>query len=149
MYRVLTLALVLLSTLALAQKAPTGTVNVLTRQNDNQHTGQNLQETILTPTNVNSGSFGRIFSYPVDGQLYAAPLYVQNLTMAQGGVHNVVFVATEYDSIYAFDADSATTNPAPLWHTNFRILLAWLPCRARKDPVSASCSRSSESLRRR
>ena len=50
MYRVLTLALVLLSTLALAQKAPTGTVNVLTRQNDNQHTGQNLQETILTPT---------------------------------------------------------------------------------------------------
>jgi hypothetical protein len=119
MYRVLTLAFVLLSTLALAQKAPTGTVNVLTRQNDNQHTGQNLQETILTPTNVNSGSFGKIFGYPVDGQLYAAPLYVQNLTMAQGGVHNVVFVATEYDSIYAFDADSATTNPAPLWHTNF------------------------------
>ena len=106
MYRVLTLALVLLSTLALAQKAPTGTVNVLTRQNDNQHTGQNLQETILTPTNVNSGSFGKIFSYPVDGQIYAEPLYVQNLTMAQGGVHNVVFVATEYDSIYAFDADS-------------------------------------------
>jgi|CZKD01.1.fsa_nt_gi hypothetical protein len=119
MYRVLTLALVLMSTLALAQKAPTGTVNVLTRHNDNAHTGQNLQETILTPTNVNSGSFGKIFSYPVDGQVYAEPLYVQNLTMAQGGVHNVVFVATEYDSIYAFDADSATINPAPLWHTNF------------------------------
>jgi len=108
-----------MSTLALAQKAPTGTVNVLTRHNDNAHTGQNLQETILTPTNVNSGSFGKIFSYPVDGQVYAEPLYVQNLTMAQGGVHNVVFVATEYDSIYAFDADSATINPAPLWHTNF------------------------------
>ena len=83
MYRVLTLALILLSTFALAQKAPTGTVNVLTRQNDNQHTGQNLQETILTPTNVNSGSFGKVFSYPVDGQIYAEPLYVQNLTMAK------------------------------------------------------------------
>jgi len=119
MYRVLTLALVVLSTFALAQKAPTGTINVLTRQNDNQHTGQNLQETILTPTNVNSGSFGKIFSYPVDGQIYAEPLYVQNLTMATGGVHNVVFVATEYDSIYAFDADSAALNPNPLWHVNF------------------------------
>lgn len=119
MHRPLTLALVLLSTLTFAQKAPTGTVNVLTRQNDNQHTGQNLQETILTPTNVNSGSFGKLFSYPVDGQIYAEPLYVQNLTMATGGVHNVVFVATEYDSIYAFDADSATLNPKPLWHTAF------------------------------
>src|SRR6266567_514622 len=119
MYRLCTLALVLLSSFALAQKAPAGSVNVLTRQNDNQHTGQNLQETILTPANVNSGSFGKIFSYFVDGQIYAEPLYVQNLTMAQGGVHNVVFVATEYDSIYAFDADSAALNPKPLWHTNF------------------------------
>src|SRR5579863_3023534 len=117
MYRRLSLALIVLSTFAVAQ--PTGTVNVLTRHNDNQHTGQNLQETILTPTNVNSGSFGKIFSYPVDGQIYAEPLYVQNLTMAAGGVHNVVFVATEYDSVYAFDADSAASNPAPLWHVNF------------------------------
>lgn len=113
------LTLVLLSAWALAQKAAPGTVNVLTRQNDNQHTGQNLQETILTPTNVNSGSFGKLFSYPVDGQIYAEPLYVSNLTMAQGGVHNAVFVATEYDSIYAFDADNATLNPNPLWHVNF------------------------------
>jgi hypothetical protein len=119
MYRLLTFALVLLSTLAFAQKGPTGAVNVLTRQNDNQHTGQNLQETILTPTNVNSGSFGKLFHYPVDGQIYAEPLYVSNLTMAQGGVHNVAFVATEYDSIYAFDADSAALNPSPLWHVNF------------------------------
>jgi hypothetical protein len=119
MFRHLTLAVLLASTLAFAQNAPTGTVNVLTRQNDNQHTGQNLHETILTPTNVNSGSFGKVFSYPVDGQIYAAPLYVSGLTMAQGGVHNVVFVATEYDSVYAFDADSAATNPAPLWHVNF------------------------------
>jgi len=119
MRRVLILALVLLSTLAFTSKAPAGTVNVLTRQNDNQHTGQNLQETILTPSNVNSGSFGKLFSYPVDGQVYAEPLYVQGLTMATGGVHNVVFVATEYDSVYAFDADSAALNPNPLWHVNF------------------------------
>jgi hypothetical protein len=118
MRRTLTLALILLSTFTFAQM-PTTSVNVLTRSNDNQHTGQNLQETILTPTNVNPGTFGKLFSYPVDGQVYAEPLYVQGLTMAQGGVHNVVFVATEYDSIYAFDADSASLNPTPLWHTNF------------------------------
>lgn len=119
MHRKLTLAFLLLSTFAFSQNSPTGTVNVLTRENDNQHTGQNLLETILTPANVNSGSFGKVFSYPVDGQVYAEPLYVSSLTMAQGGVHNVVFVATEYDSVYAFDADSAALNPKPLWHVNF------------------------------
>ncbi len=115
MYRRLTLALIVLSTFASAQTS----VNVLTRHNNNAHTTQNLQETILTPTNVNSNSFGKLFSYPVDGQVYAEPLYVQGLTMAAGGVHNVVFVATEYDSVYAFDADSAALNPTPLWHVNF------------------------------
>jgi hypothetical protein len=114
MHRKLTLALIFLSTFSFAQ-----TVNVLTRHNNNQHTTQNLQETILTTANVNSGSFGKLFSYPVDGQIYAEPLYVQGLTMATGGVHNVVFVATEYDSVYAFDADSAALNPNPLWHVNF------------------------------
>jgi hypothetical protein len=114
MHRKLTLALIFLSTFSFAQ-----TVNVLTRHNNNAHTTQNLQETILTPANVNSGSFGKLFSYPVDGQIYAEPLYVQGLTMATGGVHNVVFVATEYDSVYAFDADSAALNPNPLWHVNF------------------------------
>ena len=119
MHRLPIFTLVLLSAFAVAQTVPAGSVNVLTRQNDNQHTAQNLHETILTPANVNSGSFGKVFSYFVDGQIYAEPLYVQNLTMAQGGMHNVVFVATEYDSIYAFDADSAALNPKPLWHTNF------------------------------
>jgi len=108
-----------------AQKAPekqtpTGaTLNVLTRQNDNQHTGQNLQETILTTANVNSGSFGKLFSYPVNGQVYAQPLYVQNVSIPSKGTHNVVYVATENDSVYAFDADSETKNPNPLWSTSF------------------------------
>jgi hypothetical protein len=99
--------------------APAAAVNVLTRQNDNQHTGQNLQETILTTANVNSGSFGKLFSYPVDGQLYAQPLYVQNVVIPSKGTHNVVYVATENDSVYAFDADSEKKNPSPLWHASF------------------------------
>jgi hypothetical protein len=102
------------------RQTPTGTtVNVLTRQNDNQHTGQNLQETILTTANVNSGSFGKLFSYPVNGQIYAQPLYVQNVSIPSKGTHNVVYVATENDSVYAFDADSETKNPNPLWSTSF------------------------------
>src|ERR1700716_2666094 len=111
----------LVSAPAVAQKtpevhAPSGTaVNVLTRQNDNQHTGQNLQETILTPANVNSGSFGKLFSYPVDGQIYAQPLYVPNVVIPAKGTHNVVYVATENDSVYAFDADSEKANTSPLW----------------------------------
>jgi hypothetical protein len=115
----------LISTLAAAQTTPAApassgpTVNVLTRQNDNQHTGQNLQETILTTANVNSGSFGKLFSYPVDGQIYAQPLYVQNVGIPSKGTHNVVYVATENDSVYAFDADGETKNPNPLWHAAF------------------------------
>jgi len=93
-------------------------VNVLTWHNDNGHTGQNLQETILTPGNVNSAKFGKLFSYPVDGMIYAQPLYVQGVTI-NGAVHNVTYVATENDTVYAFDADSATLNPLPLWQTSF------------------------------
>ncbi len=123
MYRLLAFGLILVSTLSFAQTAvekpvPASTVNVLTRQNDNQHTGQNLQETILTPANVNSTTFGKVFSYPVDGQIYAQPLYVQGVTIG-GVVHNVVYIATENDSVYAFDADSAKSNTKPLWHTSF------------------------------
>lgn len=107
-----TLTIVSLSSGAAAQ------VNVLTWHNDNGHTGQNLQETILTPANVNSANFGKLFSYPVDGQIYAQPLYVQGVTI-KGSTHNVVYVATENDSVYAFDADSATLNPNPLWKAVF------------------------------
>ena len=98
---------------------PSAPVSVLTRQNDNQHTGQNLQETILTSTNVNPGSFGKIFSYPVDGQVWAQPLYVPNVNVLNKGTHNVIYVATENAKVFAFDADSATLNPTPLWRTDF------------------------------
>lgn len=94
-------------------------VNVTTFHNDNARDGQNLSESILTPANVSANQFGRIFVQPVDGFIYAQPLYVSNLQIA-GVTHNVVFVATEHDSVYAFDADGNTgRNASPLWHVNF------------------------------
>jgi putative pyrroloquinoline-quinone-binding quinoprotein len=95
-------------------------VNVTTSHNDNARTGQNLQESILTTSNVNSNSFGKLFSQPVDGYIYAQPLYVSNVNIPGAGAHNVVYVATMNDSVYAFDADSNTGgNSAPLWKVNF------------------------------
>jgi hypothetical protein len=89
---------------------------VTTYRNDNGRTGQYPNETILNTSNVNVSQFGKRVSYPVDGQLYAQPLYVPNLTIG-GSVHNVVFAATENDTVYAFDA-GATSAGAPLWKTS-------------------------------
>src|SRR5580704_2044037 len=83
-------------------------VSVLTWHNDNARTGQNLQETILTPANVNSTTFGRLATLSVDGKVDAQPLYVPALTIPGRGVHNVLSAATENDSLYAFDADTFT-----------------------------------------
>jgi hypothetical protein len=94
---------------------PTG-VNVVTWHYDNQRTGLNPNETTLTTANVNAASFGKLFSYLVDGYIYAQPLYVSSLTIG-GAPHNVVFVATENDSVYAFDADNYGTG-SPLWQVS-------------------------------
>ena len=92
---------------------PPGTAEVVTQHNDNARTGQNTNETILTPSNVNATQFGKLFALPVDGFVYAEPLYVSGLSIA-GGTHNVVYAATEGDSVYAFDADVGTL----LWHAS-------------------------------
>jgi len=82
-------------------------VNVTTYHNDISRTGQNTQETILAPSNVNSSQFGKLFTVSVDGKVLAQPLYLANVYIA-GGTHNVLYVATEHDSIFAIDADVGT-----------------------------------------
>jgi hypothetical protein len=83
---------------------------------DNGRTGLNSNEVKLTPANVNMASFGRLFSYSVDGYLYAQPLYVSGLRIA-GTIRNVVFAATEKASVYAFDADNFGDG-SPLWQVS-------------------------------
>jgi len=90
---------------------------VLTSQYDSARTGCNLHETLLTPQNVNAKQFGKLFSLRVDGAIYAQPLYMQGLEIPGKGVHNVVFLATEHDSVYAFDADSNLSEP--YWKVSF------------------------------
>lgn len=92
------------------------TVNVVTYHYDNLRTGQNLNETILTPANVNSTTFGKLGSFTVDGLVDAQPLYLSEEPMPNVGSKNVLYVATENDSVYAFDADSVNgTTSAYLW----------------------------------
>jgi hypothetical protein len=95
----------------------TSYTGTFTYHNDNRRTGQNLNETALTWANVNQAQFGKLFSYPLDGIAYASPLYVANVSISGQGVHNVVYVATEHDSVYAFDADGLI--PTPLWKVSF------------------------------
>jgi hypothetical protein len=102
--------------LALAFAAE-GQPTVATAQYDNFRTGANAAETILTPRNVASKNFVRLFTIDVDGDVYAQPLYVPNIEIPGKGVHNVVFLATEHDSVYAIDA--AGQPAEPLWHVSF------------------------------
>jgi hypothetical protein len=87
-----------------------------TAQADNARTGANLNETLLTTANLNTTQFGKLFSLAVDANIYAQPLYIPAVSIPGKGVHNVVYVATTNNSVYAFDADSAR---GPLWKVNF------------------------------
>src|SRR5215467_139286 len=81
-------------------------INVLTQRYSNSRNTVNTAETVLNTSNVNDNSFGKLFQLPVDGHIYTQPLIVTNLAI-NGGTHNVVYIATMNNSVYAFDADTA------------------------------------------
>jgi len=89
----------------------------LTSREDNTRTGANLNETVLTPTTVNPARFGKLRSFDIDGEAFASPLYVPAVNVPGAGVHNVIYIATEHDSVYAFDADGLVQTP--LWRVSF------------------------------
>jgi hypothetical protein len=94
-------------------------LNVLTYHYDNTRQGADTNEVLLTPNSVNTSTFGKLITYSTDGDVIAQPLYVYGLPIPGQGTHNTVFVATENNSIYAFDADSNSgTNGGELWHVN-------------------------------
>jgi hypothetical protein len=95
-----------------------GQVNVLTANYDNNRTNANLNETVLTTGNVGPGTFGKIGAFPVDGLIFAQPLYAAGVDIPGKGAKNVLFVATMHNSVFAFDAD-APASTTPLWQVNF------------------------------
>jgi chitodextrinase len=95
----------------------TNVAGVFMHHNNTMRTGANLQESVLTQARVNASTFGKLLSYPLDGYTFASPLYVANVNVPGQGFHNVVYVATEHDSVYAFDAEGLTATP--LWHVSF------------------------------
>jgi len=111
--RLLLLSVVVLYLIFPAVQCAPAQVNVVTQHNDLARTGQNLNETTLTPSNVNVNQFGLLFRNTVDNQVYAQPLVVAGVNIA-GGIHNVVYVATTSNSVYAFDGDTGTQ----YWHVN-------------------------------
>ena len=102
---------------------PTGAaLSVLTYRYDNTRVGANTNETVLIPSIINTNNFGLLTKYTVDGYVYTEPLYVPNVSVPGQGTHNLVIIATEHDSVYAFDADgNLGTNGGMLWHTNLGI----------------------------
>jgi hypothetical protein len=99
-----------------AGTAASPATSVLTYHNDNARTGQNQGETVLTPATIDATQFGKTFSQPIDGFAYAEPLYLPRVTVPSGGTHNLVYVVTEHDSVYAFDGDTKQT---PVWQVSF------------------------------
>src|SRR5947199_304800 len=88
------------------------------QHNDAARTGANTSEALLTTTNVNVSQFGKVFERAVDDEIYAQPLYVEGVSVPGVGLRNVVYVATNNDSVYAFDADNPAAS-APLWRVNY------------------------------
>jgi len=91
---------------------------VATYHNDASRSGANTHEYALSPTTVSASTFGKRFSCAVDGAIYAQPLWVANVTLPNNGIHNVVVVATQHNSVYAFDADSNSSPCQPLWQAS-------------------------------
>ena len=114
-------------------------VNVVTYKNNLSRTGENLQETILTPANVNAEQFGKILSFPVDGQIYAQPLYLASVPIPDKGARNVVFVATEHNSVYAFDADCSASDDCMLWQVNLTDSAAGETTLTPEDALNCQC----------
>ena len=118
--------------LLLIAAASAGLAQVTTYHYDNARTGATLNETILNASNVNVNTFGKLFSLPVDAEIYAQPLYVPNVIIPQQGTHNLLFVATQNNSVYAFDADSASQT-GPLWHVNLGAPMPVATCCMQRD----------------
>ena len=108
--------------------------SVLTYHNDNQRTGANTAETTLTPANVNVQTFGKLYAFPVDSVIYGQPLYVPHVPI-NGSTHNVAIVATENNTIYAFDADNKISTP--LWKTHLGIPV---PCSTNQPVPNTDCN---------
>jgi len=124
--------LLFLSAMLVLPNGAAAQVSVATWHNDLARSGVNPHETALTLANVKQSSFGKRCAYAVDGQIYAQPLYIPGVAMS-GSKHNVVYVATENDSVYAFDADCAQTTP--LWHTSFLGPgITPMPCTSDRQP---------------
>src|SRR6202162_2798928 len=119
-YAVSILAAATLLSVALFPEPTRAQVSVTSERYDTSRTGANLGETALTTSNVNVNQFGKLYSYTVDGSIFAQPLYVPHLVIPSQGTHNVVYVATMNDVIYALDADSNGVNGGVLWKVDLR-----------------------------
>jgi hypothetical protein len=104
------------TTVAIALAAAPVAAQVTTSQYDNLRTGATLNEKVLNPQNVNSRQFGKLGAFKVDGAVYAQPLFIPSVDVPGKGRHDLLFIATEHDSVYAFDADRP--GDPPLWQVS-------------------------------
>jgi len=126
-----TVSCLVVLTMSLAGSRLLAQTPVTTWHYDNARTSANTTETLLTPANVNSASFGKLFTQPVDGFVSGQPLYLPGVNIAGQGIHNVVYVTTMHDSVYAFDAENP--NAGPLWTTS---ILTYSPAGATPVPAT-------------